>query len=191
MATESVEYARRLYEDVRGWYDSADTKAQVVLAIDGAFLAFLTNAIFSKPEDLRAIVNLFSSVTWVLLALTTLSLVLSIISAILCLWSRVYSSRQLQAFIDATPGEEAEPHRYAPRAMWFFQTVGCLDQSRFRSTLKAFDASAETEAMVSQIQILAKNVRTKHRAVNAGFVLSATTLVLFLAAGLCYLAEAK
>lgn len=33
----------RLFEDVRGWYDNADSKAQILLALDGAFLTFLTS----------------------------------------------------------------------------------------------------------------------------------------------------
>jgi hypothetical protein len=189
MASESVEYTRRLYDDVRTWYSNADTKAQVVLAIDGGFLAFLTNAIFAKPEDLKAIVALFSSVTWMLLILTTLSLVLSIISAIVCLWSRVYSPRQLRALVEATSRGEPATIHYVPQLMWFFQIVGCLDQARFRRTLEEFDASAEIKAMASQIHILGNNVRAKHRAVNAGFLLAATTLILFLASGLSYLAE--
>jgi hypothetical protein len=73
--------------------------------------------------------------------------------------------------------------------MWFFQMVANLEENRFRATLKAVDDSFEIEAIASQIQILSTNVRTKHRYVNAGFALAATTLVLFLFAGLSYLAH--
>jgi hypothetical protein len=53
----------------------------------------------------------------------------------------------------------------------------------------AIDGPFEIETMAAHIQILSKNVRTKHRAVNAGFVLAAMTLVLFFFAGLSYLAR--
>jgi hypothetical protein len=185
----SVEYARRLYEDVRGWYDSADTKAQVVLAIDGAFLVFLTGAIFAKPDDLGAVVGSFSAWTWSLLALTTLCLMASVICAICCLWSRIYSASELEEFVEISQSESGDSAHYASRVMWFFQIVAVLEESRFRSTLEAVNGSFEIEAMGPQIQILSRNVRTKHRYVNAGFVLAAATLILFFFAGLSYLSH--
>ena len=68
--SSKLEYSRRLYDDVLDWYKSADSKAQVVLAIDTAFLAFLTSAIFSEPDKLRAILAVFSWITWLNLALS-------------------------------------------------------------------------------------------------------------------------
>ncbi len=32
---EQLEYTRRLYDNVLSWYKSADSKAQVIIAIDG------------------------------------------------------------------------------------------------------------------------------------------------------------
>jgi hypothetical protein len=185
----AVEYARRLYDDVRDWYDNADSKAQVVLAIDGAFMAFLTGAIFAKPGDLREIVGSFSVWTWSLLALMTLCLMASVSSAIYCLWSRIYSAGQLQELVEAAQRAKGDSDQYAPKWMWFFQMVANLEEKRFHTTLEAVDGPFETEAMAAQIQILSRNVRTKHRAVNAGFVLAAMTLVLFFLAGLSYLAR--
>lgn len=183
----SVEYARRLYDDVRRWYDNADNKAQVVLAIDGAFLAFLTGAIFAKPDDLREVVGSFTGWTWSLLALMTLCLMASVMSVISCLWSRTYSASKLGEIVDAAQRERVDSAQYAPKVMWFFQMVASLEERRFRTTMDAVDASFEIETMASQIQILSTNVQTKHRYVNVGFVLAATTLILFFFAGLSYL----
>ncbi|HWM92337.1 MAG TPA: hypothetical protein VN493_16350 [Thermoanaerobaculia bacterium] len=194
MSTDSdkpIEYARRLYDDVRSWYDNADSKAQVVLAIDGAFLAFLTGAIFKEPSDLKAVFGEFSVWTWSLLALMTLCLMASVISAIYCLWSRIYSAEELQKLVEAAQGGNSHPAQYSPQTMWFFQMVANLEEKRFRTTLEAVNDLFEIEAMASQIQIIAKNVRTKHHAVNAGFVLAAATLILFFFAGLSYLAEVR
>src|SRR5688572_10570160 len=74
----SVEYARRLYDDVLGWYRSAESKAQIVLGIDGAFLAFLTGAIFTKPDELNAKIQAFSPWTCTLLGLMTVCLLTSV-----------------------------------------------------------------------------------------------------------------
>lgn len=188
MSNESSrEYVRRLYDDVRGWYDNADSKAQVVVAIDGAFLAFLTGAIFAKPSDLRDVVGSFSIWTWFLLTLMTLCLCASVICAIWCLWSRIYSKDRLQQFVHAAQQGMGESAHYVPKTMWFFQMVATLDEKRLRTTLHAVDGPFEIDAMASQIHILSGNVRTKHRLVNAGFVLAAATLILFFFAGLSYL----
>jgi hypothetical protein len=95
----SLQYARQLYADVLGWYQSGETKAQVVIGLDGALTAFLTSRIFEKPEDLREIVAVFSPNTWLFLLLMAISLILSLSSAIYCLWSRIYSEPHLQAMI--------------------------------------------------------------------------------------------
>lgn len=182
-----VEYARRLYDEVHRWYDSADTKAQVVLVIDGAFLTFLSTAIFAKPQDLSAILTAFSGWTWLLLALMTVCLMASVISVILCLWSRIYSASKLEDLVKDAQSEQHESACFAPKVMWFFQMVSSLEEKRFHTSLEAVNGSVEIEVLASQIQILSKNVRKKHRYVNAGFVLAATTLFFFFAAGLSYL----
>ena len=185
-----VQFARRLYDNVYGWYQSADTKAQVVLAIDGGFLTFLTGAIFAKPSDLKAVVGSFSNWTSALLVLMTFCLVASIMSAMYCLRSRTYTAAQLRQFVEIVPAENGNSTPYPPKVMLFFQMVAVLEETRFCGTLKAINGSFEIEALASQIQILSRNVQKKHRAVNAGFVLAATTLILFLFSGLSYLVDA-
>jgi hypothetical protein len=70
--------------------------------------------------------------------------------------------------------------------MWFFQMVAALDVDAFRRRLAQADDEFEVEAMASQIHILSGKVRTKHRAVNLGFLFAATTPCLFLFAGISY-----
>lgn len=113
----AVEYTRKLYDDVRSRYENADTKAQVVLAFGGAFLALLSGIIFSKPGDLREIVSLFSVWTWAMLALATLCLIGSIISAMICLWSRVLSARKLRIILDSAQRAMTGSPHYAPKVM--------------------------------------------------------------------------
>lgn len=186
----TVAYARRLYDDVRGWYSNADTKAQVVLAMDAAFVAFVTSAIFGKaPSELKAILGLSYWWTWLWLALMTICLLGSMMNAILCLWSRIYSAEQLRLFVDDAQRTSGTSERYSPKVMWFFQMVSELDKDLFLSTLASVDKRFETEVLASQIRILATNVRNKHRAVNRGFVLAAATLVFFFFAGLSYVAR--
>lgn len=184
----ALDYARRLFENVTSWYRSADTKAQVILSIDGAFLAFLTGAMFADPGELRTMTAAFSAATWLLLALMTLALVGSIFSAIACLWSRIYSRRQVHRLFDRLGVDLLEEGSYAPEVMWFFQFVGHLDEDRFRNRLLAVDEAFEVGTLASQIRALSRNVAKKHLWVNAGFALAGCSLVLFLAAGVSYVA---
>jgi hypothetical protein len=92
---EALEYTRDLYKLVLDWYGNADTKAQILLTIDGAFLAFFTSSIFAKPEDLGFIIDKFWAGTWIFLGLMCICLVGSIVSALNCLRSRTYSAHAL------------------------------------------------------------------------------------------------
>lgn len=182
----AVEYARRLYDDVLGWYHSADAKAQVVLGLDGAFLAFVAAAAFQKPIDLTGLTAKFSPWTWGLLDLMAATLALSITSAIYCLWSRVYFRPAAAVDRIRAKSDGENTTEYPPGVMWFFQFISVLDRAVFRKTLVGVNASFEIEALASQIIALADNVRKKHLAANLGFAFAVVTLFLFAAAAASY-----
>src|SRR4051812_9109866 len=84
-----LEYARRLYDRIIAWYESAERKAQLILTLDGVFLSFLTASVLTKPGDLHLIVDRFGAETWALFGLMCVALFLSIASAVGCLVSRI------------------------------------------------------------------------------------------------------
>jgi hypothetical protein len=51
---EALDFTRRLLTETLDWYRNADLKSQILLTLDGAFLAFLTASAFKDPKDLRA-----------------------------------------------------------------------------------------------------------------------------------------
>jgi hypothetical protein len=186
----NIEYTRRLYQNVLDWYGNADSKAQVVLAIDGGLLAFVSSTVFSKPEDVRAILDALPGVTWILLVCMVISLMVSMGASICCLWARIYSERNLTEIINrAVEKAEAsgyEDGNYPPTISCFFQFIERLDKERFRETLNSVNAEFEIEALASSIHILSGNVRKKHFAVNIGFISAAAALVLFFASAASY-----
>jgi hypothetical protein len=163
----SIEYTRRLWDNVIHWYSNADTKAQVILAVDGAFLAFLTGSIFQKPEDLLNTVSHFNSLTWILLILMVVSLFISIFFAIKCLWSRLLPKEMITT--KQVESEAKIKGRYPPQVMWFFQHIAPLERDDFISTLKSIDADFEIEALGYEIHIVAGNVQQKHVYANRVF----------------------
>jgi len=184
--TPSLEYARRLFESVTGWYENADRKAQVLLGIDGAFLAFLTSSAFGKPDEVTKLVKVFGLHTWILLILMCGTFTMSIISAICCLWSRVYSKSRLDEWWKQLGIEKHKAETYRPEVMWFFQLVTELDKDHFTDRLLVVDQQFEARVLASQIFELSRNVLRKHRWLNWGFTLAGTSLVLFMLAMASY-----
>jgi len=93
---ESLEYSRRLYENMVDWYKAAELKAQVVLSLAGIFTSFLIASIFVKRSDVKEIVGVFAWHTWVALGLMTLALVGAIASAVMCLITRVMPRKEVR-----------------------------------------------------------------------------------------------
>ena len=86
----ALAYSNLLFANIVDWYRNADSKAQIILTLDGALIAFLTTSIFRKPGELSEITRSLTLRTWLLLTAMCVCLVGSIISALMCLWSRVF-----------------------------------------------------------------------------------------------------
>ena len=192
--SDAVDYARRVFEIVTNWYNNADTKAQIILTLDGVFLTFLTSSLLESSDSVDKIILRFGLDTWSFLILMCLCLVGSIVSALLCLLSRIFLLpkrdsilRQERARIEAIESDEG----YSPNVMLFFQTISWLDHDKFQQQLGTVDKEFEIKALASQIYHLSKRVNTKHKAINYGFVFTGGSLIFFLAAGISYLARFK
>jgi hypothetical protein len=188
----ALAYSQLVFANVFDWYKSADAKAQIILTLDGALVAFLTTSVFKNPADLSEIAHKFTAWTWVLLISMCLCLAGSIMSALACLWSRVF----LLAERDTVLVEEKKrikegPAKYSPNVMLFFKTICWLEHDKFQEQLGTTDAAFHIKAFASQAYLLSKRVYAKHMWVNAGFVLAGVSLILFLASGVSYLVALK
>jgi hypothetical protein len=183
------EHVQALYDRVIGWYEDAERKAQLILTLDGVFLSFVSAAAFRKPADLRATTSQFGPLTWLLLGLMAACLLLSIISAVVALRSRLYSKSELQRELAAGGANASGKSTYGPGVTWFFQDLARLDPMILARTLG--DASAEfaIQALALQLKPLSKRVVSKHRWVNRGFMFAAGVLVFFLAAAVSYVSR--
>jgi len=182
----ALEYTRRVFEGVLDWYKNADSKAQVILTIDGAFLAFLTSSVFMEQDKLSKILSGFGVETWLLVALMCATLAGSILSAILCLWSRVYGKDRLDGILRKGGVEVNKSETYKPQFMLFFQFLSRLQPEQMAEKLSAMNEKYEIEAFAYETQILSENVVKKHHWVNLGFVLAGLSLLLFLSVAVSY-----
>lgn len=191
VTSDAVEYARRLLELVISWYNNADAKAQIILTLDGVFLTFLTSSSLGNPDNIRKIIEGFGQETWLFLILMCLCLIGSIVSALMCLLSRIFLLPSRDSILRQAREEVKTAQTYSPNVMLFFQSISWLDHNKFQEQLKTVDQKFEVEALASQIYHLSKRVNTKHKAVNYGFIFTGATLVFFLAAGVSYVARFK
>jgi Family of unknown function (DUF5706) len=187
--SDAVEYARRLLELVISWYNNADSKAQIILTLDGVFLTVLTSSLLETPDDVRKIVGGFGPETWLFLILMCLCLVGSIISALTCLLSRIFLLPKRDSVLRQERERVKTAETYSPNVMLFFHTISWLDHDKFQEQLRTVDQEFEVKALASQIYHLSKRVSTKHKAINYGFVFAGASLVFFLAAGISYVAR--
>jgi hypothetical protein len=190
--TPALNYSNLVFANVVDWYKSADAKAQIILTLDGALVAFLTTSIFKAPSEVSFIIHSFTYPTRLLLIVMCLCLVGSIISALMCLWSRI----NVAAKRDSVLGREKERidagvKHYSPSVTLFFKTISWLDHDKFQEQLLTTDAAFHIRAMASQAYLLSRRIYVKHKWVNAGFILAGTSLILFLASGVSYLVGLK
>jgi len=172
----ALDHARRLFDNCTDWYKSADSKAQVLLTLDGAFVTFLTGSVFGKPGDAAQVINKFGSETWILLALMCAAMTFSIFSAICCLWSRTFPQRELKERIaNAAPDKDG----YPAQVMWFFQFIHKLDPEIFTKQLLNTDEQFAIKVLASQILELSRTVLKKHSWINLGFASAAISLIVF------------
>ena len=188
----SLKYAQRLWDNILDWYNNADTKAQILLTLAGVFLSFLTSAAFTKKSDLKPIVDLFGEETWLFLLFMIAFLIAAIVSALLCLRSRLADPEDIVKHLHDIVVDVEGKDRQWPETMWFFGMIAQLkDRRRFQARLHEFTEEDELQALSSQIFIVSKNVLKKHKWVNRGFLFIALTLLAFLASGVSYVARVK
>lgn len=109
----------------------------------------------------------------------------SIVSALLCLWSWLYSRRAVKKLRIDFHIDKKES--YPPEAMHFFQLINQLDRETFVTQLSSVNLEFQIRALGSEIVELSGNVLTKHRWVNRGFALAVTSLLLLIGVGISYL----
>jgi hypothetical protein len=152
-----LEYSRRLYENVVDWYKIAETKAQIILSLDGIFTSLLVGALFVKGPDLKDTLKFFGPETWIFLALMAACLVTAIICALVCLVSRVMPRKEIQRRYGATL-KNCPPDDYPPEVMWFFQTISQLNEEFYTRQAGKVSSDLERRALSNQNFLLSGKV---------------------------------
>jgi hypothetical protein len=188
-ATEvEVEYVRRVYGSTREWYMVAETKAQLLLAVNGAFVTIIFGVLFSKNGDIRSGAGHFGLETWIFLSVSVLALVSAIACAALCLWSLHGNAAKELAHLGVDPGD---PSSYRAEVLWYFGHLAHLQPDAAIEMLRRADRGFEMRALSYNAVDLASKVLRKHRWVNSGWALTALSLIALAAAGASFFVRAQ
>jgi hypothetical protein len=182
-----IEFLRRLHSSIQGWYTIAETKAQLLIAFNGAFVTVIVGAIFGKIEDVRALVDVFGAETWILLLLSLAAPVGAVACAVACLWSQHRKSRRDFNMFGVDP---SNPATYHSAILWYFAHLAQLPVESTVERLRHVDREAEVDTLAFGITRLAGKVLRKHRLINAGWAFSAVALLAITATGVSVLTRA-
>jgi len=185
-SSEGLDYARDLYKLILDWYKSADSKAQVLLTLDGVFLTFLTTSIFTNPEESSKLFATFTTTIWLFLLAMCACLAVSIFSAFSCLWSRLYLPLRIPSVLQKEGIRPSDGETYPPYSLGFFQFISRFQKDQLRERLKVLDPEEEIEILSFQLIEVSKNVTKKHFWIDCGFFAASLSLLFFLCAGMFY-----
>ncbi len=188
-ATEAnVEYLRRVYASTRDWYTAAETKAQLLLAVNGAFVTVLFGVLFGRSSDVHASTGKFGIDTWIFTAISVAALVSAIVCAALSLWSLHGKADDEFARLGVKP---ADPDSYRAEVLWYFGHIARLQPEAVTKRLLKVDRNSEIEILSYHVIDLAHRVLRKHRCVNLGWAFTALALIALAAAGTSFFVRAQ
>jgi hypothetical protein len=182
----TLDYLRDIEADLRHWYRAAETKAQLVLTVNGLFVTFLTASVLTKPDDVARTTAVFGVETWIFLASMSLSLALSIVGAVACLASRGLNPHHREKLLKDKGVDLDKSDTYAPELTAFFYYLAILRPDQFAERMLTVDLGFVLRAHASDIVEFSGAIVTKHRWVNIAFILTGATLGFFLCTGISY-----
>ena len=181
------EYLRDLAADLRYWYSSAESKAQLVLTVNGVFVTFLTTAALAGRDQITRATAGFGPETWTALSGMSASLALAIFSAVACLASRGLSAARLRRRLQDLAVEPGIAATYPPEIAAFFHHLSALRPGQYADRIMTASPDFLTRALASDIIEFAPYIVAKHRWVNRAFIFTGLTLAFFLCTGISYL----
>jgi hypothetical protein len=183
----ALDYLRHLEEGLRYWYQAAEIKAQVVLAINGALVAFLGGSLLGNRGDVAQTVAVFGPETWLFLAGLTVAFALSITCAVFCLIARGLRRQRVRAEFAHWEVDPTDAATYVPEVTGFFLYLAALEPAPFTERMGTVDPPFVLRALSSNRIRFARNILHKHRWVNRAFICTGIGLGFFLCLGISYL----
>jgi hypothetical protein len=184
----TVEYLRRIYANNRDWYAVSESKAQILLAANGAFISIAVGTLLGVAGDLPSATRVrLSPATWVFLGLAVACVVSAVICAALCMWS--LHGKPSRAQFTRFGIDLDDPSTYRPEALWYFGHLALLQPEGATARLSRASQQDEIDTLSHHVVELSGRVLRKHRYVNAGWAFTASALLALAAAGVSLFLE--
>ncbi|WP_433382114.1 hypothetical protein ACQPZX_18335 [Actinoplanes sp. CA-142083] len=180
-APANLEYARRVYDRVIDWYKVAETKAQLILTVNGAFVTIAFGILTGSIADLRDSLDEWGALTWLFLTLTVVTISASIVCAALSLLSQ--HERHIRQDFKQLKIDPDREKTYRPEGAWYYGHIAKLRWEGVQSMLAGADEKFEVDVLTYHVHGLSQTVLRKHRLINAGWMLTAATLLSLVGAG--------
>jgi hypothetical protein len=184
----AAEYIRRVYANTREWYAVAETKAQLLLTVNGVFVTVIVGVLFGRIEVIGKGTAHFGPEIWVFLTTCVAALVCALVCAAACLWS--WHGRVGREFTSLGVDPD-DPVSYRPEVLWYFGHLARLRADTTVERLRAADREFEAETLSYNVVNLAGRVLRKHRLVNAGWAFTALALIALIGAGTSFFIRAQ
>jgi hypothetical protein len=181
------DFLRDRASDLRYWYSSAESKAQLVLTANGVFVTFLTTAVLAGPGQAARAMAVFGPETWAFLGGMSACLALAIFSAVACVASRGLGAAGLRQRFKDLAVQADDATTYPAEIMVFFHYLSAMQPAQYAERILAASPDFLTRALASEIIEFAPNIVAKHRWVNRAFIFTGLTLAFFLCTGVSYL----
>jgi hypothetical protein len=190
----ALTYVRNCYANALDWYKVADSKAQLIVTLNGIVVTVVTGTAFAKPDEMKSRLSGPTQIALVPLGLAAACVVCALVCAVICLFSRL-DDGSLRALHRSLTG--AEPYTLTPEVAWWFGMIASLTdgegeerQTRVRDMsvfLMSADEAFETQALASQIVLLSQNTLAKHQWVNRGWLATVAGIIGIVLFGVFYM----
>ncbi|MCY4725960.1 hypothetical protein NYO98_06695 [Nocardioides sp. STR2] len=176
----ALSFALIVRADLSNWYQSAEAKAQLILTVNGIFVAFLSSLVLRGVNTLYDSLSEFAFETWLLLGAMAACLASSIICAVLALANRGLRADRLAGLYRMHAVDPDIPETVRPEVVMHFYPISGLSNRAFVDRMVSVDTPFATRAIVNDSHVFACFIRAKYRWINRGYILMGATFVFFL-----------
>jgi hypothetical protein len=111
------------------WYKVADTKAQLLVTLDGIFITVLATTMFAKPDELQPRLDAAGPVGLAFVALSAVTMTLSITCALGCLYSRISAAKLRRLTTGDLHVDPGNPSTYHEGIAGWFGYIASIAQT--------------------------------------------------------------
>ena len=187
----AIDYQWKLEDILRYWYSAAETKAQVVLTLNGIFITFVTGSILANREAVAQTVAIFGAETWTFMAGMSMGSAGSIACAVVCLMARGVQAKRTQELLNRYMVDPNRADAYVAEVATFFADLAELRPDLYADLMLSINSQFIVRALASTHVEWSKAIRRKHRWVNRAFILIGVALGFFICVSVSYLARAS